>query len=48
MKKFIFDLQRFDVIENHVSDTSVIGTDDDDTIRNYGSNVSIQALEGDD
>ena len=48
MKKFIFDLQRFAVINNDVSDTSVIGTDDDDSITNTGSNVTIEALDGDD
>ena len=48
MKKFIFDLQRFAVINNTVSDTLVSGTDDDDSITNRGSNVTIEALDGDD
>ena len=48
MKKFIFDLQRFAVIENGDDSKYVFGTDDDDTIRNYGDYVYIYAGDGDD
>ncbi|MBQ6976659.1 MAG: calcium-binding protein, partial [Selenomonadaceae bacterium] len=48
MEEFIFDVQRFDDINNTVDGASIVGTAGNDTITNTGANVTINALTGDD
>lgn len=48
MKCFVFDLQRFDYIENSTVNTIISGTSENDTIYNTGAVVTIQAGAGDD
>lgn len=47
MTDFIFNLQRFAFIEN-LNLTSVTGTDEADSIVNYGQQVTVEALSGND
>lgn len=48
MKDFVFDLQRFDYLENSTVNTIISGTSENDTIYNTGAVVTIQAGAGDD
>ena len=48
MEQFLFDLQRFEDINNYDSDTLISGTKDYDYIYNNSSNVTINAKAGDD
>ena len=44
---FIFDLQRFGDV-NYTDNTTLTGTNDNDSIQNAGNYVTIQALVGND
>ena len=48
MQNKIFDIQRFADISNSTDNTIVTGTADADSIKNYGDNVTINALSGND
>lgn len=48
MKEFIFDLQRFDEIDNNDSNVKVSGTGGDDYIFNTGYSVTIDSGAGND
>lgn len=48
MKDLIFNIMLFGDISNSENDTVITGTADADSINNDGSNVTIQALDGND